>query len=403
MTSRSWMPVTAVLSACLFMAGVSAASIAPYRAIIAIDGLGFSNTGYALIITLSSIGMALASVVLGYASDKIADRKVLVIVCALLGAVAYGLIYFVPTQVSYIVAFCVLLPFGGALFSQSFSFSRAYYDRHQPTRSEFMMSAMRSLFSLAWVVTPPIAGWVATTYSMFGVLAIAGFAQVGFTLLFGLLFAAPQTRIGTTAKQRGEASAARVRIPGFRLVGIGGVALMRIALLIHLAALPLVLTKDLGGSLTDVGINASLAAALEVPFMLAWGYAATRMAKEPILIGNALLFAAYLVLVFFARSVQEVLLLQVLNAIATAALLSLTISYMQETIKGRVGLSTSLIDVVTVVAGFASAGLFALLSSPTSYANLMAAGGAICAVGAALLILSILMRPKADMPAPVSA
>jgi hypothetical protein len=52
---------------------------------------------------------------------------------------------------AYIVAYCVIMPFGGALFSQSFSFSRAYYDVHDPSRAEFMMSVLRTVFALAWV------------------------------------------------------------------------------------------------------------------------------------------------------------------------------------------------------------------------------------------------------------
>ena len=61
------------------------------------------------------------------------------------GALGYGLIYLFPTQLIYIVRFCVILPFGGALFSQVLPFSRVYYDVRYPQRSEFMMSVQRTL------------------------------------------------------------------------------------------------------------------------------------------------------------------------------------------------------------------------------------------------------------------
>ena len=142
------LPVTAILSTCLFLIGLSAAAIAPYRAIAAIDTLGMSNARYALIITLSSVGTAVASLVMGYFSDRVRDRRFLVIGTALLGGVAYGLIYLIPTQLTYIVSFCAILPFGGALFSQTFSFSRVYYNLRNPARAEFTMSALRTLFSV---------------------------------------------------------------------------------------------------------------------------------------------------------------------------------------------------------------------------------------------------------------
>lgn len=164
--------------------------------------------------------------------------------------------------------------------------------------------------------------------------------------------------------------------------------LVRVALALHLMTLPLALLSGFGGTLRDVGVNASLAAGLEVPLMLAWGWAASRWRKEPILVLNALLYALYLLLLFFARSVADVLWLQGLNAVATAALLSLTISYVQESIRGRVGLSTSLMDVTTVVSTFAAAAVFAALSSPESYTAVFVAGSVLSLAGAGLLALS---------------
>ena len=52
-----------------------------------------------------------------------------------------------------------------------------------------------------------------------------------------------------------------------------------------------------------------------------------------------------LLLLSRAGSVAEVLWLQPLNGLTTAALMSIPLAYMQEAIKGRVGLSTSLFDV----------------------------------------------------------
>lgn len=382
------LPITAILATCLFLIGISSASITPYRAIAAIANLGMSNSLYALIMTLGSLGTALASLMLGHLADRIHDRRLLVIACATMGGLAYGLIYVFHTQLIYILAFCLILPFGGALFSQTFSFSRVYYDVHDPRRAEFMISVLRTLFSVAWVVVPPLAGWIASQYSVFDVFAFAALAHVGFTLIFGLLFLDPEARIGSAGKKRTEAEAAGVAIPVARLVGIGGVTLIRVAITLHLTALPLAMTKDFGGTLKDVGINASLAAGLEVPFMLAWGLAAARMSKEAILVINALIYALYLLLLFQARSVVNVLWLQGLNAIATAALISITISYMQEAIKGRVGLSTALMDVVTVVSTFITSAIFAALASKESYTVVFAAASVLSLAGAVFVAFS---------------
>jgi SET family sugar efflux transporter-like MFS transporter len=77
--SRDQILVTSLLACSLFLAGLSAAAIAPYRAVVAVKELGFSNGTYAAIITLSSVATAIASVVLGALSDRMGDRRKLVI------------------------------------------------------------------------------------------------------------------------------------------------------------------------------------------------------------------------------------------------------------------------------------------------------------------------------------
>jgi MFS family permease len=383
------LPVAAILGTNLLLIGISAASMAPYRAIVAIDNLGMSNSVYAIIMTVTSVATALVSLALGYYSDRIPDRRLLVVACAVLGALAYALIGLHPSQLTYIIGFCVILPFGGSLFSQTFSFSRAYFDRQQPERAEFMMSVLRSLFTVAWIIVPPVAGWIGSTYSVFNLFAVAVAANLAFIVIFGLLFTDSTTRVGFTGKEQPDSASAGWHIPMARLVGIGGVTLVRVALALHLTTLALALINDYGGTFRDVGIRASIAAGLQVPFMLLWGLALARISKEVILVFNALLYALYLLLLtYFASSVWHVFWLQGLNAVANAALLSVTISYMQESIRGRVGLSTSLMDVVTVASTFIAAFVFATFSSKESYTMVFAVAGMFSLAGAGFIAIS---------------
>jgi SET family sugar efflux transporter-like MFS transporter len=390
------LPLTALISTSLFFTGISFASTLPYRGIVAIEALGIDNGSYALLMTVSSVATAAASLVLGYLSDRVGDRRLLVLFCALLGAVAHALIYLFHTPLAYIVAYCVILPFGGALFSQSFSFSRAYYNQHLPERAEFMMSVQRTIFAVAWVVVPPVAGWIASTFTVFDLFGVSAAAHVVCTLIFAFMLGDERTRIGTARGATGKAAPEPAgRIEPRTIVGIGGVTLIKIAMVLNVTTIPLAVLNNFGGTLADVGIVASLAAGLEVPCMLFWGFAAQRVSKETILVINAGLFGIYLLLLFSARSVVDVMWLQGLNAIATAALLSITISYMQDAIKGRIGLSTSLLDVVTVVSALIAAGIFAVTTNPDSYLPVFLAGGAFSMAGAAVILASRLQLKRA--------
>lgn len=384
------LPVTPLLSVSLFFTGITWASTLPYAGIMAVDVLGIDNATYALLMTISSIVGALASVGLGYLSDKARDRRLMVIACGLLGALGFGLIYTLRSPFAYALAYCVIMPFGFALFSQTFSYARTFYNLNRPDRAEFMNSVLRSIFTIAWVIVPPVAGWLAATYTPFDVYGVSAAAYFCCALIFAFMLSDPATRIGFDSRSKdgsAQPEAARgIELP--MLIGIGGVFLTKIAYALHTTAAPLAITNDLGGNLTDVGVYASLGALLEVPCMLAWGFAAQRTPKWVIIVIAALVYGVYLVLLGQATSVTVLLWLQILKAISTSALLSITISYMQEAIRGRVGLSTSLLDVTMVASNMAAAGVFAAVTTGGSYLTIFLVGGVLSFVGAAILVFA---------------
>lgn len=383
-------PVTAGIAASLFFSGVTFASTLPYGAIVGIEALGIPNAVYAVLLTVGSVVSAIASVMLGYLSDKVDDRRLLVIGCALLGALGYGLVFFIREQWAFFLTYAAIMPFGFALFSQSFSYARTFYNLRHPDEAEFMVSVLRTIFAVAWVIVPPVAGWIAARGQVFDVYGIAALAYVASAIIFALMLRDDRTKIGADTK---PADGVETDIPANGIAlpvvfGIGGITIIQTALALHVMTTPLAIVSKFGGTLADVGIYASLAALLEVPFMLMWGMAVARAPKFVIIAINAVLYAVYLLLLSRANSVADVLWLQGLNAIATAALISIPISYMQEAIRGRVGLSTSLMDVVRVISTMIAAGVFALVSVRIGYPAVFVAAGALAVGGAVVLSLA---------------
>ncbi|RYE11376.1 MAG: MFS transporter [Hyphomicrobiales bacterium] len=392
--ARSGLRVTLLLAANAFAMGCIFASTVNYGSIVAIEALGLPNAAYSLILSVSSLVGAAAALALGYLSDRMPDRRLLVIGCALTGAVGLGLILLFRTQLAFIAAMCVLLPFGMAVFSQSFAYARAYYNREAPARAEFMNSVMRTIFAVAWTVLPPIVGWVAVSNGVFSVYGIAIAAYLASAAIFTLILMTPEGRVAGAPKAAdGRSTAPAAAIDPAIMVGIGGLFLIMMATQITMVSTPLLVTITLGGSYADLGLYAGLAAGVELPFMLLWGYLLRWVPKYAIIAAAALLYGLYLYFLSRAGSVTEILWLQLLNGPATAALVSIPISYMQDAIRNRVGLSTSLLDVTRVAAVIASAGLFGLLTSASPDYPLMfvvaaglAAGGAVILVAAHLFV-----------------
>ena len=387
----SRLPVTASLSLGQFFTGITYASTLNYGAIVGIDTLGIPNGLYSLLLMIFSLASAAASVVLGYISDRVSDRRVLVLGTALMGALAFAIIFIFRNQLAFIVATCVIMPFGGALYSQSFSYSRAYFNVRHADRAEFLITIMRTIFSVAWVIVPPVVGWFAATTTVFNTYGVATVAYLVVAVVFAALLRNPEAKVGVAPRAAGQPAAplAEARIEPAVIGGIIGVMLIFTGVSLRTVTVPLVITSTLGGSYADLGIFAAVAAALELPFMVAWGYALRWLSKHTMIIIGALLYAIYLVLISRATTVNEMIWLQLLNGPAHGALMTIPISYLQDAIKGRVGLSTSLLDVSNVVASLSTAAIFgALTATVQNYPLLLLVAAGLSAAGAVTLFVS---------------
>lgn len=386
MSQTTRMPVTAMLGASMFFSGVTFASTAPYTAIVGIEALGLSSAHYAALVSGGSIVGALVSLLIGYASDRLHDRRVLILAAAAAGAIGFGLIYAVRTPLAFGIAMTLITPFGLAMFSQNFAFVRVYYNARAPERSQFMVSALRTVFTVAWVLVPPVVGYVAATYSVFDVYLVAALAYIACGVITAVMMTDPATRIASAPIAKGQGGSWRGLLPTATIAGIAGILVILVAMRLVGLAMPLTMVTRLGGTVADVGIYAGIAAAAEIPFMIMWGYLLSRLSREAIIVGNALLFGLYVFLVSRAGSVLEVFWLQSLNGIATAALMSVPISYLQDAIKGRVGLSTSLMDVVAIGATLLGAATFGALSAGGDYQLVLVAASGIAIVGALVML-----------------
>ncbi len=95
--------------------------------------------------------------------------------------------------------------------------------------------------------------------------------------------------------------------------------------------------------------------------------------------------------------------LLILNGLGTAAPMSINISYIQEAIKGRVGLSTSLMDVVAIAGNLLGATAFGVLTSGGNYRFALLVGGGVAVIGAGIMLGGNLGRLGRLEPQPVSS
>jgi len=253
---------------------------------------------------------------------------------------------------------------------------------------------MRTVFTLAWIIVPPAAGWIAATFSIFDVYLVSSLSYAAVAVIFAVLIGDRTTAVQIAAPVRAEGASWTSVFqlqPGI-LAGLAGLIVMIGAMRLLALTISLFIVTDLGGTLTDVGFYAGITAATEAPFMLLLAYLTTKVTKETLLAGAGLVMAVFIGLVSMLSSVSELFWLLALNGLGTAALMSVNIPYVQDAIKGRVGLSTSLMDVVAIGANLLSAVAFGLLAAGGDYRFVLMIAAGISILGAAIMTLGNVSR-----------
>ena len=395
------LPVTTLLGTSMFFSGVTYAATMPYASLVGVDTLGMAPGFFAAVMSTGAICGTFVSLGLGYLSDKLPDRRILVLITALAGILAHGLIYLFPSQVSFAIAMGLIMPLAGACYGQSFGYVRVFYLRHRPDRADFMVTSLRTVFTLAWIIVPPLAGWVAAAFSIFDIYLASALSYAAMAGIFALLMTDRRTAVQMPVPVRAEGasllSVFELR-PGV-LAGLAGLIVMVGAMRLLTLAVSLFIVTDLGGTVTDVGFYAGITAAVEAPCMLLLAWLTTRLSKETILAAAGLVMAVFIGLTSVLTSMTMLYGLLLLNGLGTAALMSVNIPYVQDAIKGRIGLSTSLMDIVAIAANLLGAAGFGVLASGGNYRLALAVAAALSVVGAAIMAFGNLERLGRPKPA----
>ncbi|WP_237152303.1 MFS transporter [Oryzibacter oryziterrae] len=379
------LPVSSLLAISIFSSGIALGATVPYGAIVGVETIGLAPATYAGAVFAGSLLQVAASMLLGHLSDRAGDRRKLILFCALFGIASASANFFFRSKITFLASVLALQPVAGAMNGQIYAYMRLFFTESLGEKGEVRLSSMRALLSLAWMLAPPLAGWLAAERSVFDVYALplAGYGVVAL-IFVGLEVTASGRLASQQPKRAADAGPGRaIALSG--LVGMAGYVVIKMALELHALTLPLALVNDFHGTTRDVGINAGICAGLEVPFMMLWARLIGRLQRETLMAIAALIFAAYLVLLMMARGTMDVFALQVVSAIAISALVSIPIAYMQDLIRGRLGLSASLLDLSNVTARLLSASLFGVMANGTEYLPLFEASAAAVCLGAGLM------------------
>jgi MFS transporter, SET family, sugar efflux transporter len=318
--------------------GISTAVVGPFLSLFLSTEVHAGPLGTTAFLITAPLSGVVASTLLGRLSDRRAIRRTLLICAAVAGMVGTGFTAFVRDYWVLLGLTATATALAGSMFPQTFAYARQVLLRDDPGRAAFGMSALRTVFSLAWVAGPPLA---AALLELGGFRYVYGMAAVMYALaaLVAILWldkvpaSAPRT-LEATEHARGNLLKLIRTIVGFTC--------LMCPLTLAVQALPLFIRTELGEPVSQAGLVLGLCAALEIPLMLGLGAMAGRIPLSRLVRGGAVCGVLYYGLVALAHDVELLYAGQILNALFIAAVSGLGISYVQEMLPDEPGRASTL-------------------------------------------------------------
>lgn len=381
-------PAMRISMLAIFLFGFAGAATSPYQSVVGINELGLSDALYSLLILVASIVNVIVSVSIGILADRVGNYRVLMSSAILFGVVGYGIVYVMPYQTSFVVSVLLLLPIYGAVYTLLFANVRSIARRMSGHDAASLTTGARAAISLAWVLVPGLVGFaLAGGDSLLPAYLLACLGCLVNLLI--VFFSLPNEGGADPAlgKRLSYWTSFREILAPRIFLRVIAVATITSTLHVNAAVLPLIMTDEIGGSVTDIGIIVGIVAFLEVVFILVWARIQMDLAPFKALALGTVIYIGYMVLLGFSSAPWHIYALSLISAFGAAALITIPISYLQELIADRPGLGSSLLAVNIFLSGGLCAGLFALGTRISNYSGTALLGGVGGFAGLVLLLI----------------
>ena len=327
-----------------FLTGIAGALQTPTLSLFLSTEVNVRPSMVGLFFTGSAVIGILVSQFLARRSDRKGDRKSLIFLCCMLGALACAL--FAWNRNYYLLLFVgvLLSSFGSTANPQMFALAREHAER---TGREAVMfsSILRAQVSLAWVIGPPIAFALALGFG-FQVMYLAAAATF---IICGALVWKTLPSMPKTPAAKGTTLEAPRQNRRDALLLFAACTLMWTANGMYLINMPLYVVQELRLPEKLAGILMGTAAGLEIPTMLLAGMVAKRFGKRCLMRSAVIAGVLFYTGLLFITGAWQLVALQLLNALFIGVLAGIGMLYFQDLMPGQAGAATTLFTNTTRV------------------------------------------------------
>ncbi len=366
--------------------GAVVCTFGPYISLLAVKEFALGDRGYAALMVVATALSVSGSVFVGIRADQTAGRRKIALASCALTVAGAALMTFGPRVETFVLTHALIMPLASTLFGQIFAQARIAANAHPPEARTAIMSTVRALFALPFVVVLPLwslafSAGAPILWIYPACLVLAG----GMSLLTWRAWPADGGKGGDrpSGLSFGAALAELAKGPlALRVLALGAV---NGGATIYLALLGLVLVPAVGRSTSDVALYAGLMAGLEVPFMLAIPLISHRIARTKLILGGTALYCVHVLGLPLLAGSPLLWLLLLPGAAGGAVILTLPIAYLQDLLSSRPGTGSALMALQRLTGDVLAALCFVLGTALYGY-GLVALLAVIAAMSGAVVL-----------------
>jgi SET family sugar efflux transporter-like MFS transporter len=375
--------------------GLSTSFVMPFMSMFGTLEVHMSLPLFGAFMTINAVSGLVIATTLAHYSDIHFSRRTMLLFGGIAGALGYLGYAYLRSFVPLLLVGSLVLGVSSITFSQLFAYARELLLEAEiaPEERAFFINVFRMFVALSWTVGPAIAAWIMVRFSFRGLFLCASADLWVFTgiVWFGVPLAPPRVR-----------SPGGVRITSlFRVLGRSDIAahfaafvFVTASVTIGMMNLPLLILHTLRGTDANVGTAYSVAPVFELPFMLYFGWLATRFPPARIIRVGMGISLAYYASLTWVTAPWHVYLCQGLSAAATSVITGVAITYFQGHLPRHPGTATNLYANAQRIGSTAGYFLFVGLACRFGYRAVFEACTVFAALALGLMLVPV--QPAAD-------
>jgi SET family sugar efflux transporter-like MFS transporter len=386
------------LAGAIAICGLTTAGLSPTLSLFLADAVHAAPFLVGLFFTARAAAGVAANLATGWISDRMRDRRVLIALTGVTSAASTLCLALFRDYTVVLVTCVIFASVGQGSLGQLFAYAKELSAARERDATSFT-AVMRSVFSAAYAVGPPLALFMLARYGfrpLYMCVACLYLASVPIGR-WGLRRAVPVAQPASrqpASQQRGD----QQRGGAWRAIRrdsslsarlwllLGVVLVLGIVNQMYGIDIALHVTRDLRQSPQLVGWMLGVTAGLEIPVMIAAGRVASRVGRGRLVGVSAVVAAVSYCLLPLAASPAALLALAALIGLWQGVTLSIPMVMVQDEAPGGAGITTSLYNAAFGAAGMLAGAVTGVTASAVGYGNVLWVCAGLSAVAVFLML-----------------